>query len=156
VSEENEIPTAISLADLKSKRAAMDRAPWSFDVPEPPAGSVDLSGADCRCDDADDTTDPPSAVLCPRHEHVAEWVTLPNAAGIVATHGAADALIEVAEAALAWRAAIDEREGFGARAYRDDPYRIATPAHRAVVARLDRKISERASAFWSVLARVTL
>lgn len=26
-----------SLSDLKTKRASMDRAPWSFDVPEPPA-----------------------------------------------------------------------------------------------------------------------
>lgn len=52
----------------KAKRAAMDRGPWSFGTPDPPAGSVDIQGAECRCDDVDDTTDPPAAVMCPKLE----------------------------------------------------------------------------------------
>lgn len=107
-----------------------------------------------RCDDADDTTDPSTAVMCPQHEHVAEWVTLPNAAGIVATHNAADVLIEVALAALAWRAALDEREDFGARAYRDDPSSITTLEHRAGAARLDEQIRGRVAELRGVLAKV--
>ena len=88
----------LSLSSLKAARERMDCAPWSYDEPEPPAGSVDIRGAECKCDG-----DP--LKLCPQHEHVAEWVTLPNAAGIVATHNAADVLIAVTEAALRWREA---------------------------------------------------
>jgi hypothetical protein len=146
--------TLLSLSELKAKRAAMDKAPWSFDPPEPPAGSVDIRGAECRCDEADDTTDPPTAVMCPRHEHVAEWVTLPNATGLVATHDATDVLIGVVEAALAWRASLDEREDFEARARRDDPTSITTPEHRAGAARLDQRISDRASALRAALVGV--
>lgn len=148
----------ISLSELKAKRAAMDRGPWSFDTPEPPAGSVDIQGAECRCDDKDETIDPwspdPSGVMCPTHDHIAEWVTMPNAVGIVATHNAADALLEVTDAALAWKLAIDERKDFGDRAYRADPFSITTPAHRAGVVELDKQIGDRVVALQLALAKV--
>jgi hypothetical protein len=129
----------ISLSDLKAKRSAMDRAPWAFNIPEPPAGSVDIRGAECRCDEADDTTDPPTAMVCPQHEHVAEWVTLPNAADIVATHTAADVLIEIVEAALevertlaAWLAAEDRPQQVARR----DEYTTACARHRAALTKV--------------------
>jgi len=62
---------------------AMDQAPWNYKEPDPPAGSVDIHGNECRCDDSDDTLDPPESVKCPLHEHVAEWVALPNARGLI-------------------------------------------------------------------------
>lgn len=146
-----EQPMPISLSDLKTKCAALDEAPWSFDYPEPPAGAVNIRGAECRCDD---TADPPAAVLCPRHEYVAEWVTLPNAAGVVAMRDAIDALIEIAWTTLAWQIALDKREDFGARAYRDDPFSITTIEHRAGAARLDRIVGERVAAIRAVFAKV--
>ncbi len=153
----------LSLSDLEEKRSSMDRAPWSFEDdrrpvvpgdPTPPGACVCVLGAECHCDDVDDAADPPAAVRCPRHDYVATLVTPPNAVGIVATHGAADALIRIARAALAWRASLDEREDFGARAYRDDPSRITTPEHRAGSARLDERIRDRVAVLRAVLDKV--
>lgn len=152
------MPDPVSLSRLRSLRAAMDRAPWSFDDTGPPAWSVDVRGADCRCDDADDTVDPPASVRCPVHEHVAEEVTLPNAAGICATHDAVDVLLDVAEAALAWRAALDEREDFRVRtvrACRDDPSTTTTLEHRVLAARIDEQVESMTAALCVALARVT-
>lgn len=144
----------VSISDLRAKRAAMDGGPWSFDVPESPAGSVDICGAECRCDDADDTVDPPASVLCPKHEHVAEWVTLPNATGIVATHSAAEVLIQIASAALAWRQATDDRRTFGEHAYRSNPLAITTHEHRSRAAELDGRVHDCADALRAALDRV--
>lgn len=87
----------LSLGTLRALRAKMDRGPWTFETPEPPAGAVDIRGVECRCDEV------PPAVMCPQHECIAEWVSVDNAAGIVATHNAMDVFLEHATAALALR-----------------------------------------------------
>lgn len=142
---------SLVLADLKEKRAAMDRAPWSFHAPDPRAASVHIQGAECRCDEADDTTDLPTAVRCPQHEQVAQQVTLVNAVGIAATHNAADTLIEIVEIALAWRLALDERDNFEARTCRDA--RVTMAEYLAGSAKLNKKVDACVTALREVLTK---
>lgn len=93
----------LNLSELKAARAKMEPGPYAHVSPEPPAGSVDISGSRCCCPDAPEA----DAGVCPKHEHIAEWVPLDTAIGIEATHAAADTLIDIAEAALAHVRALD-------------------------------------------------
>jgi hypothetical protein len=92
----------IKLSDLKAVRSKMEPGPYTHDPCAPPAGSVNIRGSRCTCTKPEE--------LCPQHEHIAEWVPLNTAIGIEATHAAADILIEVAVAALAWREAEQHRD----------------------------------------------
>lgn len=87
----------IRLSDLKIARSKMEPGPYTHDPCTPPAGSVNIRGSRCTCGDP--------GKMCPQHEYIAEWVPLDTAHGIEATHAAADILIEIAAATIAWREA---------------------------------------------------
>lgn len=115
----------ISLSDLKAKRAAMTQGEW---VSSP--------------EDADDgevyTDDPYKIIVRTGRAPVAA-----NATGIVATHNAADVLIGLAEAALAYEQA---RKAFEESAVMDD--RPVFEGHRW-------KMNARHRELLAVLAKVS-
>jgi len=90
------------MSDLKAVRSKMEPGPYTHEPCTPPAGSVNIRVSRCTCDDQKE--------MCPQHGHIAEWVPLGTALGIEATHAAADTLIEIAVAALAWREAEQRRD----------------------------------------------
>ena len=92
----------IKLSDLKAARLKMEPGPYTHETCVPPAGSVNIRGSRCTCGDPKE--------MCPQHEHIAEWVPLDTAIGIEATHEAADILIEIAVAALAWHEVEQRRD----------------------------------------------
>ena len=77
----------ISLSDLKSKRAAMTQGEWVSSPGDAEDGEV--------------YTDEPYKIIM----RTGRAPVAANATGIVATHNAADVLIEIAEAALAYEQA---------------------------------------------------
>lgn len=89
-------------AMIKLSGSKMEPGPYTHELCAPPAGSVNIRGSRCTCDDPKE--------ICPQHEHIAERVPLDTALGIEVTHAAADILIEVAVAALAWREAEQRRD----------------------------------------------
>lgn len=141
---------ALSLSDLKIRRAAMTNE-----------ANEGLSAIDPRAHELAYRLMAPGPKACAVSEsechEIAEYMLAvygPSQPGIVATHEAADALIEIAEKALAWQAALNERQGHGERAYLADPMSILTPEHRARSVQLDRQIRDRAAALCAALARV--
>lgn len=60
--------------------------PWDFVEPEPPAGAVDITGRDCRCEGGQ------PMVWCPMHDNIAEFVPLEHARAIADARSHAPAL----------------------------------------------------------------
>lgn len=78
-----------------------------------------------------------------------------RAQGIVATHNAADALLEIAEAAKGWQRAVRERLEFGEDAYRDNPFDILSPEFKAEAASLDGIVEDRLRVLKAALTKVS-
>lgn len=88
--------TSFSLTDLRSKRAAMTQGEYEWDDRK---DLIRVVGGDSVFDGAP-TGHCNSSLMC----------SADDATGIVATHNAADLLIEIAEAALEWKTAPQYRE----------------------------------------------
>lgn len=93
--------TSISLKDLKALRAAMTQGRL-FTV-NPPFGDGTLIRVGAEDAGGEDVADCAMVHYYDGEEQVDSAVFQANATGIVATHNAADVLIEIAEAALADR-----------------------------------------------------
>lgn len=96
----------VKLSELIAARAAM--APGQLIADEQTdaiSGATVIRSTTCTCNGMR-----PSYIgHCPACHYVCDFAIIPEAAGIVATHNAADVLIEVAMAALRW---VDEhRDG---------------------------------------------
>ena len=143
--------TVVSLSDLKTKRASLTaEAREGLALIDPRACELALrlvAPGPKAC-----------AVSASECHEITEYMLAvygESSPGIVAMQAAAETLIEVVEAALAWRGALDERENFGARAYRDDPSSITTPEHRAGASSLDRRIDDCSANLRAALAKVS-
>lgn len=143
--------TVVSLSDLKAQRATL--------TAEAREGLASVDPRACELAHRLVAPGPKACGVSASECHeIAEYMLAvygESSPGIVATQAAAEALIEVAEAALAWRVALDEREDFGARAYHDNPSSITTPEHRAGASRLDRRIDDCSANLRAALAKVS-
>lgn len=128
--------TSFSLKDLKSKRAAMTQGEWVSSPEDAEDGEV--------------YTDDPYKIIV----RISRAPVEANATGIVATHNAADVLIECVSAALAYRDTKAARDSFGAAAYKADPYSILTDDFIERRDGMERQIRERERELLAVLAKV--
>lgn len=87
----------ISLTDLKAKRAAMTQGEWYV------AGRAIYSEDECNPTHDNRVMLAGAASADTERAAINRRDAAQNATGIVATHNAADCLIEIAEAALAYR-----------------------------------------------------
>lgn len=143
----------ISLSDLKAKRAAMTQGEWLEPEGNRLRGAIDAVVGGVRRQVAQASSEAPSAeddLDCGPLD-IAGPRLLANATGIVATHNAADVLIEIVEAALAYEqakidaavirytyATADDRRTVGARrieAHDRDEIRCRE-AYRAALAKI--------------------
>lgn len=122
--------TSVSLSDLKAKRAAMTQGEWEH-------------GEDAIC-----TTESSGNI------YVGSLESTRDATGIVATHNAADVLIECVSAALAYRDAKAFRDAFGATAYKADQLSILTEDFQEQCAAIDAQIRERERELLAAIAKV--
>lgn len=138
----------IKLSDLKAARAKMEPGPYTHEPCESPAGSVNIQGSRCTCDKSEE--------MCPQHEYIAEWVPLDTAIGIEATHTAADILIEVATAALAWRES-EQQRGEALRVMNDVKSSSAAYSEASLcLPRLERTCKGALSRLTEILSKVQL